>query len=119
MQLSKEGSQTRDHRGRANLEHRKHVTKQRALANCIPQREGQLGPGKEVIGMRSTHRLWTSHGGRDKSGHGNKATKQRAPTVWRPQKEVQVRTQKESDLLRGTHFLETEQEGTGQDMERM
>ena len=120
--------------------HGKNATKQRALTDWRPQREGIVRTQKETSRATGTHFLEIAEGGtcqdmerkrlsnghsqtgdhrgRNLSGHRNKATKQRVPTSWRPQMEGLVRTRKETDRVTGTHFLETTEGGTCQDTEK-
>ena len=62
-QLSKGHSLPGDHRGRDKSGHRKKVTKQGALTNWRPQREGQVRTQKEINQVRGTYKLETTEGG--------------------------------------------------------
>jgi len=106
-----------DRRGRDLLGYGEKVTKQRALTNWRPQKEGLVRARKEINQAMGTHSLETAEGGacqdmerrcpsdghslpgdrrgRDLSVHRKKLTKRWELTNWRSQR--LVKTQKESD----------------------
>ena len=120
--------------------HRKKLTKQQALTNWRPQREGLVRTWKESNQAMGTYKLEITEGEACQEMERKltkqwaltsyrpqreglvrtqkKATKQWVLTSWRPQGEGLVRPQNKSDQVMGTHKLETPEGETCQDTER-